>query len=570
MRHPKGGASHQADQAVALALVAMERHRNEMLSEELAVSARCCLMGTLEVGAEEGSEQILILASAGAALLGLPVLLLSEHASRVAHLHEVHSFYFSSLGLSLGMVSEKSSKESRRKEYGANVVIATTPQAANDYMLDTLLDGGDQTDLRIQLEALLKPTASRQRYMHTAPGVLLLDGAKRQMLDLAQSPITISGGDGHLWTREILKTAHLLARELVVGEHYEVLATEPFILLTESGRQFLVDQSNRLPEIWQSSRLREELVTDVLLVRDVLKLGADYDVGPSGLVLKRAYTEPGLPSLNRERLQLLKIENGFGDGQDPETLSRISIPGFFSRFEVIGGIAGVGKQLPGLIWRHYGVLQRDRFWGDRGHYRDAQCYIYSSGVERLAAAVERVVQLLDEGRQVMLPVHSRDLYSQLEAAFEGQLSSLEQAPQPGTRVFATGRGEGKLYLLPLPLLEKVQAGLAQEVSWSLLIADAPSNFELPALDWVSCLSEGDSMPQVYLCLEDGLLVEGLPLTIRTWLGRRAASGEPWEGVVASQVLARCQYFQRKSVAQRLQELQKMDLNYSKLLAFAGI
>ncbi|WP_238946720.1 hypothetical protein [Seongchinamella unica] len=446
------GAGNLSTTGEALALVckAAQEYVVDTVSPEHQRGAMLCLRGGIaSLPAASDRRIALALSAATAAGLGIPVTVLLGDERQCREFHAAFAFFFAGLNLKPGLVTSDLQKVERSRQYRAEIVCTTLRQAANDYLLDRLLDGSGRDLLARRLEPLLRPASASSRLVHQVPGLLLLEDADQQLIDQAPMPISISGGDGHHWTSSVLMQAFSLSQGMVAEKDYLIYRDSGSLELTEEGRERLRDAVATLPRLWQGERLREELVTEALLARDLLIEGVDFEIEGDRLVLLRGQFEVGRPGLTRERLQFLKLWHLVDDSLDPEMLARTYVQRFIIRYGLVGGVAGYLGSVRSLLWREYGCpvlpVSATRGLGPD----DLRLSLVPSQDLREAGVMHRLAQLTAGGDSVLVPIHGRTLYRNLACALQEKFQALEDdGVNPRLRRFRSG--DGSLLLIPQP------------------------------------------------------------------------------------------------------------------------
>lgn len=568
------GTIDTSQQALELVARAAGQHLGIGIGQEQLRSAWACLRGGVAVlQGTEARRQVLALAAATGAALGFPVILLFNSMQQCRQFQATFGFLCAHLNLRLGLVSDDQSKTDRGREYGADIVCTSMRQAANDYLLDRLLDGSNQKLLGRRLESLLRPASATARLMHPAPGLVFVDSADYQLIDLATTPVSVSGGDGHFWTGPVIDRAYRLASSLAVDVDYQVCKASQTVTLTAQGKERLGALAESLPKLWRADLLREVLVTEALAAKELLERGSDYDIDPSGLVLLRGQHEAGRPDLSRERLQFLKLWNKAGDSMDPELLARTYVQRFLSRYGLVGGVAAYVGIAGDVLWREYGcpVIASRVLPGFSP--RHLQVSVVPEPA-RLDTVLSRVQAYLDAGKTVLLPVRERHLYRQLGSAMESCLRSLPPSREmPRMKRFGADRGEGSVLLVPEPEWLIVGQGRTDEPSHrqidAVLLPEEPD-----CLRSIARLVESDAgkaIPETELLLstKDSLLQISVSGRLLATLARRGVKRRESIGAIGHLLLWYALKHRERMKIRALRDSGRADDNFHRLLAFAG-
>lgn len=563
--------------ALAVVCNAVFRHLERRVSLEQTVAAWSCLLGAVVIlENEEDRTWALALAAATGGLLGFPVQVMHATTLRSREFHEEFAFLFANLNLRLGIVSDSLHKAERSMQYSTHVVLSTARQTANDYLLDQLLHGGGRSLLRRRLELLLRPSSTAPRLISGQAGLVLVDQADQQLVDNGMLPVTVSGGDGHFWTGQVLRTALMLCDQLEQGEDFCVDAVHQEIELTDNGRERLQNACSDLPKIWRAKLLREETVVHALVVKTLLLRGVDYEVERSGIALLRDAQQSGRPTLTRERLQLLKLKESIGESIDAEVLAKISIPQFFSRYALLGGVCANATSVEKPLWEGYGVLVVSSMSKHSRIMKECELCACPTDQDRLRAIIARVDKLLDEDLNILLPVRGREVYRQLLESFGSRLQPLTVS-QKNSRMhlFATQAGVGRVLLLPEPELSGLKpivlAGVFEDINPTrILVSEAPETRRHLAR-MVRALSHQSSSArtELYLSLEDFPLTNPFSKYLLGKLEKLLLTRPDVARYIVRVLLCYTLTQKETQVKQAFEDAARADDGVQRLLAFAG-
>jgi len=563
--------------ALAVVCDTVFRHLERRVTLEQTVAAWSCLLGAVVIlENEEDRTWALALAAATGGLLGFPVQVMHATTLRSREFHEEFAFLFANLNLRLGIVSDSLHKAERSVQYSTHVVLSTPRQTANDYLLDQLLHGGGRSLLRRRLELLMRPSSAAPRLISGQAGLVLVDQADQQLVDNGMLPVTVSGGDGHFWTGQVLRTALMLCEQLEQGEDFCVDAVHQEIELTDNGRERLQNACSDLPKIWRAKLLREETVVHALVVKTLLLRGVDYEVEQSGIALLRDAQQSGRPTLTRERLQLLKLKESIGEAIDAEVLAKISIPQFFARYALLGGVCANATSVEKSLWEGYGVLVVSSMSKPSRIMKECELCAYPTDQDRLRAIIARVDKLLDEDLNILLPVRGREVYRQLLESFESRLQPLVVSLKNSRmHLFATQAGAGRVLLLPEPELAGLKpmalAGIFEDINPTRILASEAPETRRHIARMMSALSHQSSSTrtELYLSLEDFPLTNPFGKYLLGKLEKLLLTRPDVAGYIVRVLLWYTLTHKETQVKQAFEDAARADDGVQRLLAFAG-
>ena len=570
------GARSSAIRALAMVVDASARHLDYRVSLGQASAAWSLLRGAVAVlEFEEDRRWSLLLAAAAAGLLGFPTQVMHTTATRGREFHTEFAFLFANLNLQLGIVSEGLHKAERSKAYSANVALTTIRQAANDHLLDKLLDGGERSLLRRRMEPLLRPNSAAVRLMREEPGLVFVDEADQQLIDRALMPVTISGGDGHHWTGEVLKTALMLSHKLDPETDFIIDSLHQEIELTPEGQSKLYEDSLELPKIWGAQRLREGTVAEALVVRVLLERHIDYEVEKTGISLLRDYQAVGRPALTRERLQLLKLHESISEEIDPDVLSRISVPQFFRRYALVGGVCISAAGTEAMLWEAYGtpVVRHREKLAER--LSGCEVRVHLCDQDRLDGILERIQVLVSEGELVVVPVRRREFHRQLLTLLEVDLKPMPISDQqPSVRQFMNNTNTGRVIVIPEPDFLTMDLSSFPDLEISeqprTLLAESPeSKRDLERVRSVNSTAFSSQPIELYLSMDDNLIAQNVNQYLLDFYKFLLARWPGWTRYISGKLLWYALNGRENAMRKAFGDVARIDDSVIRLLAFSG-
>jgi len=233
------------DEALAYAVVSAQKTLQLVPRPNQYLAARAMLQGHfVEMATGEGKTLSIALATGAIALSGTPVHVLTANnylAERDAS--DLADFY-QFMGLQVAHADSSQEPDQRRKSYKAHVVYVTAKQVAFDWLNDSLEMRSQSNALAARLSALTQ-TNSTTVYEPVLRGLCLaiVDEADSLLVDVS-----------------------------------------------DKGRVALTELSRKVTHVWQSSRYREERVTQALMALHLFELDRDYIVRDGQLHLTDVHT----------------------------------------------------------------------------------------------------------------------------------------------------------------------------------------------------------------------------------------------------------------------------------------
>src|SRR5690606_38075310 len=287
------------------------------------------------------------------------------------------------LGLSVGWVTESSTREQRREAYATDVTYVSVSEAGFDYLRDQLV-----TDVADRV----KPTLA----------TAIVDEADSILIDEARVPLVLAGSV----TTELdpLHAATALVRSLRPDIDYEVSEDGRSVALTTEGTGRVEEALAGIALCAEENAHQLFAVTVALHAHTLVKRDVDYIVRDGkvelidefrGRVAQRRRWPDGLQAA-------VEAKEGLDATAEGEVLGTITVQSYLSLYQHVCGMTAtavaVGDQLReffnlevAVIPRHRPLIREDE--PDR---------IYASREERDEALVEEVVACHATGRPVLI------------------------------------------------------------------------------------------------------------------------------------------------------------------------
>lgn len=279
----------------------------------------------IEMATGEGKSLTVVLASATAALAGVPVHVMTANDYLARRDAEQWLPVYASLGLSVAWVTAASTADERRAAYRHDIVYVTAKEVAFDFLRDRAarLQGQDEA---LVLRGLC---------------MAVIDEADSILIDEACTPLVLSQALPSRQAEQQHRLALFLARQMQAGRDFDWGAQQA-LSWRDEGVERLATLSANLQGPWRLKRYREEQVGLALtalhvLERDVHYLLRDGEVhiidGTTGrLAIGRAWS--------RGLHQMVCIKEGQAATPETETVSQTTYQEFFPRYHHVCGLSG--------------------------------------------------------------------------------------------------------------------------------------------------------------------------------------------------------------------------------------
>ncbi len=501
-----------------------------------------------EMQTGEGKTLTATLAAATAALAGRPVHVITVNDYLVARDAELMRPVYASLGLSVAAVTAEMEHHQRQVAYGADIVYCSNKTVVFDYLRDRIVLGPTASDLQLKVERLAGSQARTRRLLLRGLHYAIVDEADSVLVDEARTPLIISASAGAEGDEATARTAYALAGQVVEGDDYRIYKGDRRAVLTEAGRQRLIDLCQGKGGLWAVPIRREEVVLRALTAIHLFHRDEHYLVRDGKIQVVDEFTGRVMPdrSWGQGLHQLIEVKEGCAVTEvRKDTLARISYQRFFQRYLHLSGMTGTAQEVKaelGAVYNLPVVTIPTNRPSRRVRHADQ---VFPGDARKWAYLAERVEVLHGQGVPVLIGTRSvasseiasaalaaRSLPHTLLSAKQDQAEAevVEHAGEAGAVTIATnmaGRGtdialgegvaeKGGLHVI---LTERHEAGrIDRQLAGRGARQGDPGSFE------------------AVLSMEDALLLPvkggaGRSATSRAWMAEGdALRGIRWDGL----------------------------------------
>jgi len=373
-----------------------------------------------EMQTGEGKSLTALLPAVTAALMGHPVHIITVNDYLAQRDAEAFRAVYGALGLTVGLVQQGQTPQDRQRAYACDVTYCTNKELVFDYLRDRLAVGGRRGRSRLLLDSLSNPgSAGRSsglvlRGLHFA----IVDEADSVLIDEARTPLILSGlieeseSDVEYYGRALY-----IARQLVLGEDFNLLASEKAIRLTEHGTRRISEFTASLGGLWNIRRAREEIVRQALSAVYLFQRDVQYLVTAGKIQIVDEYTGRVMPDRSWEHgmHQLIEAKEGCAITGRHQTLARITYQQFFRRYHHLCGMTGTALEAAGELRAVYG-LRVVRIPTNRPlRRRNAGTRLFPERGQKLNAVINSAIAETCQGRAVLIGTRSVEASEQLVA-----------------------------------------------------------------------------------------------------------------------------------------------------------
>lgn len=484
-------------------------------------------------------------------------------------------------GIRVGRVVGSAQPPERVKGYECDVTYVTSKELLADFLRDRLHLGRLQDPTRRLIRHLLQPQLAARsplvlRGLHTA----IVDEADSVLIDEAVTPLIISASHKNESLREAAKLANEMIRELEPGTHYEINHRYKEVELTETGRETLLEQSRKLPGLWQGPERRLELVIQALVAREFFHRDKQYILEGGKVVIVDEFTGRPMPQRTWQAgmHQAVEAKEGIEISDPSETVARLSFQRFFRCFYKLSGMSGTAREADTELWQSYGLavitVPPNRPCA-RQHWPDRYFATESAKWEAIVAEARRVHAL---GRPILIGTRSIVASERLGAMLTA--AGLEPRVLNATRlkeeanVVALAGGPGRITIATNMAGRgtdiKLGEGVAEAGGLHVIATERHESGRIDRQLFGRSGRQGDpGSAQAFVSLEDELIRRYLPKPAQRVLEEAWERDSRWKERLLGWA---CDYAQNKaqnSARKQRQVVLRADLWMDQALSFAG-
>jgi preprotein translocase subunit SecA len=295
-----------------------------------------------EMATGEGKTLAATLAASTAALMGIPVHVVSVNDYLTERDAQEMLVLYEGLGLSVGIVKHDMEMSERREAYYCDITYCSNKELVFDYLKDRIARNNKLTNPAFQCELTTDPDVA-ERLMQRGYHFAIIDEADSIFVDEARTPLIISGeekfGDAE---EKLLRTAMIIADELTIEMHF-IINEQGGVQLTPQGEKHLSEGSTTYGGLWRSREYRESLISQALTAYHKYHLNKHYIINEDNEVqIVDAYTGRVTPgrSWGQGLHQMIEIKEGLELTKPRETKAEISYQNFFRKYFTLSGMTG--------------------------------------------------------------------------------------------------------------------------------------------------------------------------------------------------------------------------------------
>lgn len=358
-----------------------------------------------EMQTGEGKTLTATLPAAAAALMGVPVHVITVNEYLAERDSMLMAPVYRALGLSVGCISSDMTPIERKNMYACDIVYCTNKDLVFDYLKDQLVLKQYNDILQIS-SSILKGDGDPScdlvlRGLHFA----IVDEADSVLLDEARTPLVISGENGEdPQIERIYRQASDISRQLEKDKHFSVDDKSRQVFLTELGDEYVTQACENLGPYWRGRVRRKELIEKAVSAIHLFDNGRHYLVHENKIQIIDEQTGRVMPDRTWEQglHQLIEIKEGCTLSRERTTLIKISYQRFFRLYHHLSGMTGTAKEVVDELWATYALF----VVGIPTHSRSLRVrypsQVFSTNYEKWQALAIRARDLSLSGRAVLV------------------------------------------------------------------------------------------------------------------------------------------------------------------------
>ena len=536
--------------------------------------------GLAEMETGEGKTLTATLAAATAALAGIPVHVITVNDYLVARDARLMEPVYRALGLSIGAVTADLDATARQSGYHRDIAYCTNKQLAFDYLRDRILLGNDHGRMRLQLERLHEEHARVDQLFLRGLCFAIVDEADSVLIDEARTPLIISRQSTGSEEKQMYAQAMGFGALLRQKVDFTIDKVERRIDLTEQGKAQLTEISESAGGIWSGRRRREELVIQALTALHLYRRDHDYLVQDKKIAIIDRNTGRVMADRSWERglHQMLEIKEQCEVTGQREHMARLTYQRFFRRYLRLSGMTGTAREVRKELWCVYHLPVFRVPTNNPCRRKSKGTLIFPDSDTKWSAVVRHIGAVHQQERPVLVGTGSvadsellSDLLTQkglvhqvLNARQDVREAEIISRAGTAGSITVTTNMAGRGTDIPLG------ADVAEQGGLHVLSTELNPARRIDRQLYGRCARQGD--PGTYASmysLTDELPSRYMPMVCRRFFLLLLHTRLPLAQAICLFGLRRTQAAQERHSRRLRHELQQMDEQLGRLLAFSG-
>ena len=551
------------------------RHHHTQIRASIAM-----LRGEIaEMATGEGKTLAATLAASTAALMGIPVHIVSVNDYLTERDGEEMRVLYEALGLSVGIIQHDMEHPERRAAYHCDITYCSNKELVFDYLKDRIARGNSLTNPAFQRQMSSSPEVALNM-MQRGYQFAIIDEADSIFVDEARTPLIISGEEKFGEHEEVLlRTAMNLANSLTIEQHF-IVNEHGGVQLTVQGEVAARKSAMEHGGLWLSREFRESLIIQGLSAIHRYHRNKHYIVNEDDEVqIVDAYTGRVTPgrSWGQGLHQMIEMKEGLALTKPRETKVEISYQNFFRKYFTLAGMTGtcfeVRKELRDVFRVDCSAIPLLK----KNKRKRLNVTVDSTIANKVKRITTYVASLNRSGVPVLVGTATVASSEVLATAFresglhcmvlnarqdQEEANIIANAGQYGAITIATGIA-GRGTDIKLSSKAKKVGGL------HVVITELQDSSRIDRQFYGRCARQGDpGSYSVMLSLEDDIIIRVFQPTLRSVLVAFVNS-RMWRNILGYGLLSFCQYRLEKLHYKQRLHLLASDIKRQRMLSFSG-
>ncbi len=310
-----------------------------------------------EMQTGEGKTLAVTLPAALAAMAGVPVHVITVNdylAHRDAEqMRPVYDF----LGLTVGEVISTTSPGQRQHAYRCDLTYCSNNEIVFDYLRDRMVLGDRTSPVHLQFEHLYGSRSRLPRLFLNGLRFAIVDEADSVLVDETRTPLILSAPGETEGRSEVVTQALEIQQKLAPDIHFTIDRLQYQVVLAPAGRDAIAVEAATLEGVWESARLREQLVRQAIAANHLYLRDKHYVVRDGKVLIVDQHTGRIMPgrTWSEGMHQFVEAKEACEITPDPSTLARVSYQSFFRRYIALSGMTGTAREVRNELWTVYGL-----------------------------------------------------------------------------------------------------------------------------------------------------------------------------------------------------------------------
>lgn len=357
----------------------------------------------IEMQTGEGKTLTALLPAISAALMGVPVFVLTVNDYLTQRDADEMRVVYESFGLTLGCVTHKHEIEEKRQAYAADVTYCTASELVFDYLKDQTSFLGK--DYKLAACSRQLTGKNQDKRLIRSLNFAIIDEVDSILLDEARTPLILSGNEvADSGQEKIYSDALDIASQLENHVDFTLFDAEKRLELTASGYANISKASKGKGEFWENSKRGNTLIKKALYAIYLLKKDQDYLVVDGKVQIVDSNTGRLMADRNWQRglQQLVELKEKCDLTHPHETLAQITYQTFFQYFDNLAGMSGTvieAKSELGIMYHMPAVVVPPH----RQSLRKSEGVThFENNEEKYAYIVKKAREISARGRSVLI------------------------------------------------------------------------------------------------------------------------------------------------------------------------